>query len=368
MATFESNLAHKFVPTYHWSKGEGNCLAELDPKSENPTLVLGHPPRKPYVYFFVSDLGRHEDDYVYEINYLTIWEWDAGTPLPGKGWIGAHQWDTERTAVLVAGPEEDKDNPDAYALRQAYYAAHEGVYALAFVENLLERLLARLVTRLLESALGRLLRRLHKSLGERLANRVRRSMLNLDNSSYVVYDPPLDAGPKVLWSKGKHASFPSWTLLKGSNAGDLFDPGGVTKPGEHTLANAGTCDWISSPNKEDWGGISPVHSKLEERLWDPDGAPKRIGIPQMTGYHIEYLESMVDAPPPPPPDTVTLQQLAGRVPSPSHLVRTTRHIGKTEDVKSLMAEVGGRTGDIAPEPTEDVVNRFVTDYGIDLSA
>lgn len=359
MTSFESDLASKFAPTYHWSRGEGNCLAELDPEKDRPTLLLGHPPWKPHVYFSACSLGTHDDERVYEINYLTIWEWDSGTPFLVRSWVGAHQWDTERTAVLVAGPE-GSDNPEEYSLRQTYFAAHEGVTALAVLEKPLERLLVRLVKRLPGG--------LQKRLEERLENRLLGNTLNLDNSCYVEYDPPLDAGPKVLWSKGKHASFPSLMLLKTSNAGDLFDPGETSKP--HSLVDAGTWEQPSQAApwmgyEEDWApDVSSIRDKLKEHLWNPDGKRRRPEIDHMTQYQVEYLDSMLDAPPPAPPDQVTFPELAGRVPSPSYVVRTTQQIETTEDVKRLMSDLARTT----PEPGEDMVKKLVSDYGIDQSA
>lgn len=109
----------------------------------------------------------------------------------------------------------------------------------------------------------------------------------------------------------------------------------------------------------------------------------RNEVPQMTKAQVERLDDMLDSPPEPPPYEVTLQQLAGHVPSPSHVVKTTRSIEDADDVKGLMAEMVRRAGEsmteegvggpkmemikAAQEPTEVIVQRLASDYGIDLS-
>lgn len=182
-------------------------------------------------------------------------------------------------------------------------------------------------------------------------------------------------------------AFPVWMLLKSSNAGDFFEPGKATKP--YTLVDAGThlrpsdaALWMAY--EEEWApDVASVHSRLKKRLWNLDGTRTRNEVPQMTKAQVERLEDMLDSPPEPPPYEVTLQQLAGRVPSPSHVVKTTRSIEDADDVKGLMAEAVRRAGEsmreegvgggkmemikAAQEPTEVIVQRLVSDYGIDLS-
>jgi len=176
-------------------------------------------------------------------------------------------------------------------------------------------------------------------------------------------------------------------LLKSSNAGDFFEPGKAAKP--YTLVDAGThlrpsdaALWMAY--EEEWApDVASVHSKLKKRLWNLDGTRTRNEVPQMTKAQVERLEGVLDSPPEPPPHEVTLQQLAGRVPSPSHVVKTTRSIEDADDVKGLMAEAVRRAGEsmteegvgggkmemikAAQEPTEVIVQRLVSDYGIDLS-
>lgn len=77
MATFESELGQKFAPTYHARRNERNYLAQLEPEEE-PKLARAHPPWRPYVYFSVVKLGTRDGQRAYEINYLTIWDWDSG--------------------------------------------------------------------------------------------------------------------------------------------------------------------------------------------------------------------------------------------------------------------------------------------------
>lgn len=52
------------------------------------------------MYFSVVKLGTRDGEGTDEINYLTMWDWDGGS----AGSFGAHQWDSERAAILVAGP------------------------------------------------------------------------------------------------------------------------------------------------------------------------------------------------------------------------------------------------------------------------
>ncbi len=186
MATFESELGQKFAPTYHASRNERNYLAQLEPEEE-PKLALAHPPWRPHIYFSVVGLGTRDGEGTYEINHLTIWDWDSGS----AGGLGAHQWDTERAAIVVVGPEDSHD-PEAYQVRQAYYAAHEGV-----------------------------------KLG---------GLLSFDNSRYVQYPRGKERGPDVRWSRGKHASFSDLKTLRVSTAGDWYDaPGRSPSPGSIVL-------------------------------------------------------------------------------------------------------------------------------------
>lgn len=274
MAGFETDLGRQFAPIYHSSRSEGNCLVQLEPQHE-PTFARGFPPWVPQVYFSVYLLGTSAGERFYEINYLTIWEWDTGTRTP-IGVQGSHQWDTERCAVLVAGPEDSQDLA-AFTARQAYFAAHEDI---------------------------------------------RVGPWSLDNGRYLKYRRLRHSGPDVYWSKGKHASFVSLEELRRSSAGDCYDkPGRVARPGQYRLADAGT---LSNPSAESpwvtyaegWGEqrISPVYDKLRRRLWDASGKPLRP-IRRLTEDEVRDAQSELEAAPTGQFDEQTLQQAVARLPA-----------------------------------------------------
>jgi hypothetical protein len=274
LASLEVELGRKFAPIYHSSRGEGNCLVQLAPRDE-PTFARGHPPWEPYVYFSSHLLGTQDDQLFYEINYLTIWEWDTGTRTP-IGVQGSHQWDTERCAVLVAGPEGAVD-PGEYTSRQVYFAAHEGV---------------------------------------------RIGPWSMDNSRYLKYRRPRNQGPDVYWSKGKHASFANLTELRNSNAGDSYDkPGLVAQPGAYTVNDMGNleapspaCPWITYA--KGWGeqGISSVYEKLKTRLWDKSGEPLR-SIRKLTEEEVRDAQLELNVEPSGQFDKATLEQAAAVLPA-----------------------------------------------------
>lgn len=274
MAGFESTLGHKFAPYYHSSRGEGNCLVKLAARPA-PTFVRGYPPWEPHIYFSTRLLGTHAAERLYEINYLALWEWDAGTRTM-LGVQGSHQWDTERCAVLVAGPSDSLD-PTSFTARQVYYAAHEGV---------------------------------------------RIGPWSVDNSRYLKYRRWRSDGPDVYWSKGKHASFVNLGELGRSSAGDSYDkPGRVAQPGRYELVDVGTleapssdCPWIAYT--KGWGeqGISPVYDKLGSRLWDQSGEPLRP-IRRLTEDEVKDVQMELDVRPTGQFDEQTLERAVTRLPS-----------------------------------------------------
>jgi hypothetical protein len=274
MASLQTELGRKFAPIYHSSRGEGNCLVQLEPQPE-PRFARGFPPWEPHIYFSILSLGKRNDERLYEINYLAIWEWDAGTWTP-IGVQGSHQWDTERCAVLVAGPKDARDAGE-FTSRQVYFAAHEGV---------------------------------------------RVGPWSLDNSRYLNYRRPRHHGPDVYWSKGKHASFANLTELRNSSAGDSYDkPGRVARPGEYTLTDAGAlevpsseCPWIAYTTG--WGeqGITSVYDKLRSRLWDSSGEPLKP-IRKLTEEEVKDAQLELDAAPSGQFDEETLEQAAAKLPA-----------------------------------------------------
>lgn len=218
--TFEDELAQRFAPTYISSAGEDRYLVKME-RSFKPRIGLGYPPWKPCIYYSVSKYQPRDDQDFYEINYLSIWDRDTGGLI---GLFRPHQWDTERTAILVKGPAGG-DNSSLFVAEEAYYAAHEGE--------------------------------------------------SLNSSEYVV---PLkeDRGVTVYWSLGKHSSYSSYPPLYMALVDQIKQPETRVEPPDYALKNAGT---ISSPTdlapwlnyKDNWGPdkVSSVYSKLKEPLWSP---------------------------------------------------------------------------------------------------
>ncbi len=217
---FEEKLALRFAPTYISSAGEDRYLAELEPKP-TPKVDLGHPPPKPCIYFSAFKHLPRSDQDIYEINYLSIWDWDAGGLA---GLFAPHRWDTERTAILVHGPKDDAD-PDSFLAVEAYYAAHEGTGV---------------------------------------------------NASSYQKPRKKDRGVTVYWSLGKHASYPTYPPFFMALVDQIKPPEERAEPPAYILKNAGTLDnptdsapWINY--KDDWGPdrVSSVYSKLKDPLWSP---------------------------------------------------------------------------------------------------
>ena len=215
MTDFIMNLAEKFAPVYRASLKEKCYLVELYPDEREPRVFRAYPPWNPFVYFSAVRLDPREDVVAYEINYFTIWDWDKG--------INGHQWDTERTAILVQGPlSEDNTSPDAFRAQDSYYAAHEGALK--------------------------------------------------DNSDYHACVSE-DCGVTVYWSCGKHASYqdPDECIRPFES---FKSPGYESNPGEYTLVDIGTPDdpkvqwilydlkWDKERNKTD-----PLCRKLKTRTW-----------------------------------------------------------------------------------------------------
>jgi hypothetical protein len=219
------------------------------------------------------DLGISSGEKFLEINYLSIWDWDSGS---FRG-ISAHQWDTERVAVLISGPLASINHKDFF-MRGAYFAAHEGVRLMGLV--------------------------------------------SLDNSSYVNYPQGRSLGPDVFWAEGKHASFQGLSALENSNAGDSYaTPGKIAKPGNYKLVNVGTLEqpskvtpWINY--KKGWGPkkVSSVYSKLKNRLWDVEGKTLKP-IPLATVGQIKKIQRELDLPQTGQIDEHTLQKVSRVIPS-----------------------------------------------------
>lgn len=211
MKDFVYNLAQRFAPVYRASEEESSYLVELA-LQPTPHIVRAYPPWNPIIYFSACQLTPCNDCVAYEINYLSIWDYDTGGML---GRWSSHPWDTERTAILVTGPKE-KDL-DAFSAKEAYYAAHEGTI--------------------------------------------------VDRSGF--YPAPKDSGVTVFWSHGKHASYPG-DPRQFFKFEQFKSPGFESHPKEYTLVNIGTLDNALAPwilYKPKWGKADSVYKKLKIRLW-----------------------------------------------------------------------------------------------------
>jgi hypothetical protein len=241
---FLYELAVKFAPTYTASLGEKCFLVELEPEEE-PRTSKAYPAWNPFVYFSAVQLNPHEDRTAYEINYLTIWDRDTGGIL---GSWSAHQWDTERTAILVEGPKDEED-AEAFSAKEAYYAAHEG---MPFVDK-----------------------------------------------SEFCSCPSGDCGITFCWSEGKHASYPGdpRTFF----AFELFEsPGYESAPDAYRLVDVGTLEnpkvpWICYDHP--WGpdDVGSVCKKLKSRLWDPQ-TWEQIERARYTKEQILHYQEVQDLP------------------------------------------------------------------------
>jgi hypothetical protein len=237
--SLEDRIARRFAPVYVSSSDEGQYLAELEPRLE-PRIRLAHPSWKPYIYCSALKLETAADIDAYEINYLSIWDWDTGGIL---GILSRHKWDTERSAILVVGPKGETD-PEGFESREAYFAAHEGT---AF-----------------------------------------------DSSTYI---PVKDKkkGAIIFWSEGKHASYPS---IPPKFHFDRFEPpGNRVDPADYELKGVGTlkcpaphAPWILFD--KGWGpeAITPVCKQLSSRLWNP-GTLDRTRIGELKREDILALQN-----------------------------------------------------------------------------
>ncbi len=142
---FESHLAEAFAPTYYVSGGEVNNFAKFSGRL--PLNVAERLGQTPYVHYRVKFLGYFNDPRdnrqhnAIKIEYYNLWDYDNG--LVGNislcGLLAetvdkikaAHEFDVERSAVLVFAPTIERDqvngNVGAYGATMYYTAAHEGV-------------------------------------------------------------------------------------------------------------------------------------------------------------------------------------------------------------------------------------------------
>lgn len=243
MKDFIYELALKFAPTYKASRNEECYLVELEPQKV-PRIFRAYPAWRPYVYFSTLQLESQNDLIAYEINYLTIWDRDTGGIF---GRVASHQWDTERTAILVTGPK-DRRTPDAFSAKEAYYAAHEGVH---FVDK------SRFCSCILENC-----------------------------------------GVTVYWSEGKHASYPD-DPCRFFKFEKFVSPEFESKPGKYNLIDIGTIDnpkipWVLYRSK--WGlKVGSVYEKLKTCLWSRKKW-REIKKPRYTKKDIKRFQEYHDLP------------------------------------------------------------------------
>lgn len=212
-----------------WHKGSHQLISLLQEKidillkwsdrsspKQVQDILLGN-----LAYYSVFKYLPRDDHDFYEINYLSIWDRDTGGLI---GLFRPHQWDTERTAILVKGPAGG-DNSSLFVAEEAYYAAHEGE--------------------------------------------------SFNSSEYVV---PLkeDRGVTVYWSLGKHSSYSSYPPLFMALVDQIKQPEARVEPPDYVLKNAGT---ISNPTdlapwlnyKDNWGPdkVSSVLFEAEGGFLEP---------------------------------------------------------------------------------------------------
>jgi hypothetical protein len=161
---FERILARSFDPFYVWSNDDPNnfCFLADRPDELQCTGFVSHTtPLVHYRVHFISVVTRSGVPVYrqYIIDYLTIWDRDAG--LCTLGGASAHDFDVERTAALVITTVTDRHSTNIrdYFMVGIFLSAHEGVVCF-------------------------------------------------DNSLATAL-PPIPAGnhPIIYWSKGKHANY-----------------------------------------------------------------------------------------------------------------------------------------------------------------
>lgn len=138
---FEKRLANAFIPYYHVSAGDPNVFATF---ADQPTLAVASlaTANPPISHNRVTPLGIKNGIGYLQIDYLTVWNRDNGLSISnlcavlsaGLGLsldgLGAHDFDEERSAVLVGAPVVGgsySTEPTAYKAYDYYVAAHENV-------------------------------------------------------------------------------------------------------------------------------------------------------------------------------------------------------------------------------------------------
>ncbi|HEX4960530.1 MAG TPA: hypothetical protein VF173_06805 [Thermoanaerobaculia bacterium] len=138
---FEKRLANAFTPFYFVSAGDPDVFATFQDQSTLAIATLAQA-TPPISHYRVTPLGIKNGMGYLQIDYLTVWNRDEGLSvsnlckvlLPALGLsidgLGAHDFDEERSAVLVGAPVSGgtySNDAATYKAFDYYLAAHEGV-------------------------------------------------------------------------------------------------------------------------------------------------------------------------------------------------------------------------------------------------
>src|SRR4051794_11472883 len=138
---FEKRLANAFTPFYFVSAGDPDVFATFKDQSNLAIATLGQA-TPPISHYRVTPLGIKNGFGYLQIDYLTVWNRDEGLSvstlckvlLPALGLsidgLGSHDFDEERSAVLVGAPASGSSyssDAAAYKAYDFYLAARGGV-------------------------------------------------------------------------------------------------------------------------------------------------------------------------------------------------------------------------------------------------
>jgi hypothetical protein len=190
----------------------------------------------------------------------------------------------------VVGPKDEKD-PDAFYAKEAYYAAHEGVYLL-------------------------------------------------DGSCYYPCTSR-NCGVTVYWSEGKHASYPDLDKLPVFET--FKEPGFEAKSGEYTLIDVGTIDNPKAPwilYRRGWGfrKIGSIYKKLRRRLWNRK-TWERIKKLHIKKVNIKRFQEYVDLP---STGTLDISTIKASYNIDPHLIQNIQGFGKKEFIDINQSKIRGR--------------------------
>lgn len=138
---FERRLANAFTPFYFVSAGDPDVFATFKDQTTLAIATLDQA-TPPVSHYRVTPLGIRNGIGYLQIDYLTVWNRDEGLSvstlctvlLPALGLsidgLGSHDFDEERSAVLVGAPATGGNyatDVASYKAYDFYLAAHEGV-------------------------------------------------------------------------------------------------------------------------------------------------------------------------------------------------------------------------------------------------